>query len=97
MHSLGAPLLSGDALRERFLALDAFLLAQHGIWQEKPFTAQQLRWEVRFPELATWLRARRLADAEDCHAQPYALSAPQPYLSWAQRAASPGMISASIE
>lgn len=82
-----APLLSGDALRERFLALDAFLFTQQSIWREKPFIQQQLNWETDFPELATWLRARSLADAEVCHAQPNTVPAPQPYLGWAQQAA----------
>lgn len=81
-----APLLSGDALRERFLALDTFLLAQQSLWREKPFIQQKLNWEAEYPELAVWLRARSLADAEACHANPYALSAPQPFADWAQRA-----------
>ena len=62
-----APLLDGDALRERFLALDSFLFTRQRIWREKPFTQQQLLWEVAFPELAIWLRARSLAYAEACH------------------------------
>lgn len=82
-----APLLKGDALRERFLALDVFLFAQQSIWREKPFTQQQLLWELDYPELATWLRARSLADAESCHTQPNTVAAPQPYLNWAQQAA----------
>ena len=86
MLSPDAPLLSGDALRKRFLALDAFLFAQQSIWREKPFIQQQLLWELDFPELATWLRARSLADAEACHAQPTSVAAPQPYLDWAQQA-----------
>ncbi len=47
-----APLLSGDALRERFLALDTFLLAQQSLWREKPFIQQKLNWEAEYPELA---------------------------------------------
>ncbi|HKM37203.1 MAG TPA: SAM-dependent methyltransferase, partial [Thiopseudomonas sp.] len=80
------PLLSGDALRQRFLALDAFLLAQQSIWREKPFIQQQLDWEVNFPELATWLRVRSLADAESCHGDPSSIFAPQPFADWAQQA-----------
>lgn len=87
MLSHDAPLLSGDALRERFLALDTFLLAQQSLWREKPFIQQQLPWEIDFPELATWLRARSLADAEDCHTQLSTVAAPQPYLAWAQQSA----------
>ena len=82
-----APLLDGDGLRERFLALDSFLFTQQRIWREKPFTQQQLLWEVDFPELAIWLRARSLADAEACHVEPTTVAAPQPYLDWAQQAA----------
>ena len=79
-------LLSGNELRERFLALDTFLLAQQSIWREKPFIQQQLDWEVDFPELAMWLRARSLADAEACHGDPSSISAPQPFAGWAQQA-----------
>lgn len=86
MQILDAPLLSGDALRERFLALDAFLLAQQSIWREKPFIQQQLNWEADCPELATWLRARSLADAEAAHGDPYSIPAPQPFTDWAQHA-----------
>lgn len=86
MLSPDAPLLSGDALRERFLALDSFLLAQQSIWRGKPFIQQQLSWEVDYPELAGWLRERSLAAADACHANPYALSAPQPFTQWAQQA-----------
>lgn len=86
MQIFDAPLLSGDALRERFLALDAFLLAQQSIWREKPFIQQQLHWEANYPELATWLRARSLADAEAAHGDPYSISAPQPFINWAQQA-----------
>ncbi|QEY57723.1 methyltransferase [Pseudomonas sp. C27(2019)] len=87
MFGSDAPLLSGDALRERFLALDAFLFAQQKIWREKPFIQQHLLWELDFPELSTWLRARSLADAEACHTQPTTVAAPQPYRAWAQQAA----------
>jgi len=79
--------LSGDALRERFLALDAFLLTQQSIWRENPFIKPQLLWETDFPELASWLRARRLVDADACHVEPNTVAAPQPYSDWAQQAA----------
>lgn len=81
-----ALLLSGDALRERFIALDAFLCAQQNVWREKPFMQQQLNWETDHPELAAWLRARSLADAQDSHADPYNLPAPWPFSDWAQQA-----------
>lgn len=86
MRSLDTPLLSGDALRERFLALDAFLLAQQSIWCEKPFIQQTLKWETDYPELAAWLRTRSLADAEACHNDLHSLAAPQPFTDWAQHA-----------
>lgn len=86
MLSVGAPLLSGAALAERLLALDAFLQAQQGIWREKPFTQQCLAWEADYPELASWLRQRSLAQAESCHTKPYQLAAPQPFPRWAQQA-----------
>lgn len=86
MFTSSLPVLSGHALRERFLALDAFLLAQQAIWREKPFIQQQLNWETNHPELAAWLRARSLADAEACHADPCAIPAPQPFADWAQQA-----------
>lgn len=85
MLSLDAPLLSGDALRERFLALDAFLLKQQNLWREKPFIHRKLNWEKNFSELATWLRARSLDDAEVCHGNPHRLAAPQPYADWARQ------------
>lgn len=86
MQPVDAPLLSGDAVRERFLALDAFLLAQQSIWREKPFTQQTLAWEAEHPELAAWLRERSLSAAEASHGNPYALPAPQPFSNWAQQA-----------
>lgn len=86
MLNSDAPLLSGDALRERFLEIDTFLLAQQSIWREKPFTQLQLHWEADFPELAAWLRARSLADAEASHSVPTALPAPQPFTDWARQA-----------
>ena len=86
MLNLDAPLLSGDALHERFLALDAFLLKQQSVWRENPFTQQRLSWAADYPELAAWLAARSLADAENYQAEPSALGAPQPFVSWAQQA-----------
>ena len=86
MLNIESLLLSGDALRERFLALDAFLLTQQRIWGEKPFTQQQLNWEADYSELASWLRARSLAFAEASHTNPYAIPAPHPFTDWAQQA-----------
>lgn len=86
MLSLVAPVLSGDTLRERFLALDAFLFQQQSVWRENPFTQQRLSWAADYPELAAWLAARSLADAENYQAEPSALGAPQPFVSWAEEA-----------
>lgn len=86
MPDLKTPLLKGDALRERFLALDAFVFAQQSVWREKPFIQPQLYWETQFSELAVWLRARSLADAEACHTQLHSLAAPYPFPQWAQQA-----------
>ena len=86
MQALNLNLLSGAALRERFFALDAFLLTQQSIWREKPFVQQALSWETDYPELAAWLRARSLADAEACHGDPNSILAPQPFTNWAQQA-----------
>lgn len=86
MGALNAPILSGAALAERFSALDAFLCTQQSIWREKPFTRQQLNWETDYPELAAWLRTRSLADAEACHNSAHTLTAPQPFMDWAQQA-----------
>lgn len=86
MLSIDAPLLSGAAIGERFLALDVFLQAEQRIWREKPFTQHCLSWESEFPELASWLRKRSLSQAEACHANPYQLAAPQPFPRWAQQA-----------
>ena len=86
MLSIDAPLLSGAAIGERFLALDVFLQTEQRIWREKPFTQHCLSWESEFPELASWLRKRSLSQAEACHANPYQLAAPQPFPRWAQQA-----------
>lgn len=86
MLNIESLLLSGDALRERFLALNTFLLTQQRIWREKPFTQQQLNWEADYPELASWLRARSLEFAEASHTNHHAIPAPHPFTAWAQQA-----------
>lgn len=86
MANSAVPLLSGDVLRERFLALDALLLAQQKVWRDRPFTQLKLAWEADYPELATWLRGRSLSAAEACHGDPYQLAAPQPFPGWARQA-----------
>ncbi|SHL21412.1 methyltransferase [Phytopseudomonas punonensis] len=74
------PPLSGDALLQRFQALDGFLVAHQALWKPRPFTHQTLPWESQHPELAAWLRSRTLEQAEASHNQPAALDgAPAPF------------------
>ncbi|WP_277053092.1 methyltransferase [Zestomonas thermotolerans] len=79
-------MLSGPALRERFQALDDFLLAHQALWRPRPFRHRRLPWEERHPELAAWLRRRTLAEAETAHGQPEQLDAPEPFPQLAARA-----------
>jgi len=74
-----ACVLTGEDLLARFTALDAFLTAHQALWKPRPFTHLQLPWESSYPDLAKWLRARSLADAEDSHNQPCLLNAPAPF------------------
>ena len=67
-------ILSGDALAERFQALDAFLGQHQDIWRPRPFTLLELPWETRHPILANWLRARSLEQAETQHNHPEQLT-----------------------
>ncbi|PAU58524.1 SAM-dependent methyltransferase [Pseudomonas sp. PIC25] len=85
-------LLSGARLRERFLALDAFLLETQAFWRPKPFTDLHLPWEERCPELSLWLRRRTLADADAAHNHPEYLAAPDPFPLLAERAAQLGAL-----
>lgn len=78
--------LSGSALRQRFVALDAFLLAHQALWRPKPFTHLHLPWENQHRSLADWLRARSLAQAEAEHNHPEQLAAPAPFPELAQQA-----------
>ncbi len=72
--------LSGDALLQRFQALDDFLTRHQALWRPRPFTQhRQLPWETTHPELGHWLRARSLAQAEAAHTQPECLPAPAPF------------------
>lgn len=71
--------LSGPALRQRFLALDAFLIEHQNLWRPKPFTQLRLPWESQHHQLADWLRARTLAQAEAEHNHPEQLTAPAPF------------------
>ncbi|TBU78894.1 methyltransferase [Phytopseudomonas daroniae] len=80
--------LSGDALLQRFQALDACLCAHQALWKPQPFTHQVLPWESQYPELGNWLRGRTLEEAEAAHNQPTALqAAPAPFPELAAQAA----------
>ncbi|WP_420826984.1 methyltransferase [Aquipseudomonas campi] len=71
--------LTGSDLLTRFQALDDFLVAHQALWRPKPFTSLSLPWELDHPELAQWLRARSLEQAEASHNQPHLLDAPAPF------------------
>ncbi|BAN51100.1 methyltransferase [Metapseudomonas resinovorans] len=80
--------LHGPLLRERFAALDDFLLKHQELWRPVPFTALRLPWEDQHPQLAAWLRGRTLAEADAIHNHPELLPAPAPYPQLAERSAS---------
>ena len=71
--------LENDQLLPRFQALDQFLRQHHTLWHPRPFTRLHLPWETTHPQLADWLRARTLDDAEQAHNQPHTVTAPTPY------------------
>nr|WP_276583964.1 methyltransferase [Pseudomonas sp. RIT-PI-AD] len=77
--------MQGPHLRERFAALDAFLLEHQDLWRPKPFTDLHLPWEARHPDLSAWLRSRTLEAAEAAHARPNDLDAPAPFSTLAER------------
>ncbi|SDO51214.1 methyltransferase [Pseudomonas jinjuensis] len=87
MNHPTAPILTGDALIQRFQALDAFLLAHQALWRPKPFTLLELPWEAEYPELARWLRERTLEQADAAHNQPHELPAPAPFPALAAQSA----------
>ncbi|KTT13938.1 SAM-dependent methyltransferase [Pseudomonas oryzihabitans] len=78
--------MQADAFLDRFRALDLFLTEHQDLWRPRPFVELQLPWEATYPELAAWLRARSLADAEAVHTAPQTLAAPEPFASLAQAA-----------
>jgi hypothetical protein len=80
-------ILTGPALRERFQALDDFLVAHQHLWRPKPFSCLILPWEAEHPELGAWLRGRSLEQAEAAHNFPERLEAPTPFPALASRAA----------
>ena len=71
--------LAGAALAERFQALDAFLGEHQALWRPRPFHHLRLPWEADHRELADWLRARSLEQAEQAHNRPEQLDAPAPF------------------
>ncbi|MBG4489396.1 methyltransferase [Pseudomonas aeruginosa] len=86
------PFLTGDALSQRFLALDAFLLEHQRLWRPRPFSEPTLAWEAEHAELASWLRGRSLEQADAEHNQPTRLAAPAPYPQLAAQAAALGAV-----
>ncbi len=86
------PLLTGDALSQRFLALDAFLLEHQRLWRPRPFSEPTMAWEAEHAELASWLRGRSLEQADAEHNQPTRLAAPAPYPQLAAQAAALGAV-----
>lgn len=86
------PFLTGDALSQRFLALDAFLLKHQRLWRPRPFSEPTLAWEAEHAELASWLRGRSLEQADAEHNQPTRLAAPAPYPQLAAQAAALGAV-----
>ena len=54
----------GVDLLTRFTRLTDWLQRHQALWRARPFTTPVLAWEADWPELAGWLRARSLADAE---------------------------------
>ncbi|WP_043308049.1 methyltransferase [Pseudomonas sp. ML96] len=79
-------ILTGPALRERFQALDDFLVAHQHLWRPKPFVHLVQPWAAEHPELAAWLSARSLEQAEAEHNHPELLPAPAPFPELAQQA-----------
>lgn len=71
--------LGGAELAARFAALDAFLVEHPSLWRPRPFQHRRLPWESDHPELAAWLRARTLEQAEQAHNAPHELPAPEPF------------------
>lgn len=71
---------------ERFQQLDAWLTRYQSVWRATPFTKHKLPWEHDWPELATWLRSRSLAEAEQAHIQLRTLEAPEPFPQLCQQA-----------
>ncbi|HLA31191.1 MAG TPA: methyltransferase [Pseudomonas sp.] len=72
--------LSGDALLQRFRALDNFLSEHQDLWRPRPFVHYPAQpWAAKHPQLAAWLSAQSLEHAEAAHNQPHLLGAPAPF------------------
>lgn len=80
--------LQGADLLTRFSALDSFLCAHQTLWRPRPFTQRVLPWESEHPQLAAWLRARSLEQAEAAHHHPEQLDAPGIFAGLARTSAS---------
>lgn len=72
-------MLTHPDLLARFQALDDFLIAHQALWRPRPFNHLQLPWEADHPQLAGWLRARSLEQADADHSHPERLTAPAPF------------------
>lgn len=86
--------LQGAELERRFQALDTLLVRHQALWRPRPFTVLQLPWERSHPELAAWLRARSLEEAENAHNHPELLPAPGVFPSLAAETASLAQVGA---
>ncbi len=72
-------MLTGSDLLARFQSLDAFLTTHQKLWRHRPFTLRYMPWEAELPQLAQWLRARTLEQADADQSHPEQLSAPDPF------------------
>lgn len=80
-------MLEHAALGARLAAVQHFLARHEALWKARPFTERHLTWEDTYPALATWLRQRSLADAEEAATLAADHLAPSPMPSLAAEAA----------
>ncbi|WP_339516058.1 methyltransferase [Pseudomonas sp. RL_15y_Pfl2_60] len=73
-------------LTEHFEALNRFLSEHQALWRPRPFSDRPMAWEQTHGQLATWLKSRSLAQAEQAQAEPHKLNAPEPFASLAEQA-----------
>jgi hypothetical protein len=76
------------SLVARLIAVQRFLARHEALWKPRPFTERYLAWETTYPALATWLRQRSLAEAEEAAAFTADQVAPAPMPALAAEAAS---------